>query len=70
MRLIVVVMRYSGANFGGLSLYVNYVFVFVDLVVCVDCVACYGIVFTVDCLVWFKCLVGGVGFVYVLLLGL
>lgn len=33
-------------------------------------VAGYGLVFTVDRLVWFNWLTGGVGFVYVLVLGL
>lgn len=33
--LIVMVMRCPGVDFGGLDLYVNYVFVFVDLVCCV-----------------------------------
>lgn len=33
--LIVMDMRCPGIDFGGLDLYVNYVFVFVDLVCCV-----------------------------------
>lgn len=35
--LIAMVMCYPGADFGGLGLYVDYVFVLVGLVCCVDC---------------------------------